>query len=301
MASPNAFLGRHRDIPLGPSLLIPAASAGSASDYEHIVHIVTQLAQGASSDTVSDLPLNEVNVRNVLLCFEAGITGAATNNFTLDLWQKRAGALLVNTTPPVSTTASTSVGSAGSATITPASMANIAVGTQLYISGGTGTAETVTVSAVTGTTFTATFANTHSGTYNITSVSTITAAGLQSYTPASMANIVVGTLLVISGGTGTAETVTVSAVTTTSFTATFANAHSVNFTIQSAPLASVTYASGTNETALVPHQLAIPILTANALQPGDIVTLARVSSNSTGLASPAFTVELDLVPAGIGH
>lgn len=70
---------------------------------------------------------------------------------------------------PVRTTSSTAVAAPGSATITPASMANIQVGMILTISEGTGTAENVKVTAVTATTFTATFANTHSSTYNITS------------------------------------------------------------------------------------------------------------------------------------
>lgn len=69
----------------------------------------------------------------------------------------------------VATTSSTAVAAPGSVTITPGSMANIYVNMLLNISGGTGTAEDVVVSAVTSTTFTATFANTHSGTYNITS------------------------------------------------------------------------------------------------------------------------------------
>lgn len=69
----------------------------------------------------------------------------------------------------VATTSSTTVAAPGSVTITPASMANIYVNMLLNISGGTGTAEDVTVTSVTSTTFTATFANTHSGTYNISS------------------------------------------------------------------------------------------------------------------------------------
>lgn len=70
----------------------------------------------------------------------------------------------------VSTTATTTVSAAGSATITPASMANIVLGMKLNISHGTGTAEDVVVTAITSTTFTAVFANTHSGTYNICSI-----------------------------------------------------------------------------------------------------------------------------------
>lgn len=69
----------------------------------------------------------------------------------------------------VATTSTTAVAAPGSVTVTPASMNNIVIGLILNISGGTGTAEDVRVTAVTTTTFTATFANTHSGTYNISS------------------------------------------------------------------------------------------------------------------------------------
>lgn len=58
---------------------------------------------------------------------------------------------------------------AGSQVVTPASMAGIRLNQFLDISGGTGAAETVQVTAVTPTTFTATFANGHSGAYHITS------------------------------------------------------------------------------------------------------------------------------------
>jgi hypothetical protein len=70
----------------------------------------------------------------------------------------------------VNTTASTAITAGTSVAVTPASMANIVIGMGLSIYGGTGTAEQVTVTAVSTTTFTATFVNAHSGTYNITSI-----------------------------------------------------------------------------------------------------------------------------------
>ena len=62
---------------------------------------------------------------------------------------------------PLATTLGTAVTSAGSHTVSPASMANIGVGTQQLIDYGSANIETVTVTGVTGSTFTATFANTH--------------------------------------------------------------------------------------------------------------------------------------------
>lgn len=68
----------------------------------------------------------------------------------------------------VDTTSATTI-SAGSQVVTPVSMAGIFLNQYLDVSGGTGAAETVQVTAVTSTTFTATFANGHSGAYHITS------------------------------------------------------------------------------------------------------------------------------------
>lgn len=223
MALISEFDGLHRDVPIGPSVRLPAATAGSATDYESVLFVVPDLTKLAGSGQAGALPLNALRARLVNITTEANLTGAATNNFSWQLLHKRAGALLINTNT------STAVASAGSVAITPASMANIVVGTPLLVDAA-GNAETVVVTAVTSTTFTATFAQTHSSTW----------------------------------------------------------------TIVSAPLASVTYASGTNETALTPHEIATTY-TPNALLPGDILTFKRVSSNSTGLASPAVTVQVDLV------
>lgn len=219
------LLGLNREIAWPPAASIAAATAGSAADYEHVIFVVPNLAALASSGEVGDVPLEALELRAVNIVPEAGITGAATNNFAWNIWHKRAGALLVSTSAP------TTISGAGAATVTPASMANIEPGTHL----------------------------------------------------------------VFAGGTGATETVIVSSVTTTTFTATFVGAHSGGYTITSAPVATVTYASGTNESALVPHQFAAALGTI--LLPGDILTFARASSNSTGLASPAALVHLDYTAA----
>lgn len=364
MARPDTWLGKHRDVPIVPTCYVPAGTAGSANDFEHTLFALPILAQGATSGSVSELPVNSQNVRFVLLTPEANLTGAATNNFTFNVWQKRNGAILVNTTQlQVSTTSSTTITAGNGVVVTPAAMTNIVVGSVLYFSGGTGTAEYVTVTATTGSTFTANFVNGHSSSYTI--VNGVIAGGGVVVSATSMTNIYVGSQLSISGGTGTAETITVSAVTPSTFTATFANSHAGAYTITSAPLATVAYATTSSSTtitagvnvvtpasmasiyigsqlnfsggtgsaetvvvtavtsttftatfvnghsggyaiaiselALVPHQLNVIVNSAQALLPGDIVTLARVSSNSTGLASPALHAELDLVPAGIGR
>ena len=129
---------------------------------------------------------------------------------------------------------------------------------------------------------------------NTTSATTIV-AGTQAVTPASMANIYPNTKLVLSGGTGATETVVVSSVTGTTFTATFVNGHSGGYTITAAPLATITYASGVSSAAFVQTQLAAN--SGNVVLGGDVLTLQRVS-NGTGLATPSLTVTLDWVNTG---
>lgn len=216
---------RHRDIPQLEGININAQSAaGSGADYEHVICVVPDLSKQANlpSGSVGSIPLNTQQIRMALLTWEAAVTGVATNNFTININQKRGGARLVNTT------ISSGGGSTGLQTITPASMANIFNGMQLNFTGGT--AEVVTVFNVTATTFQAVFANVH------------------------------------------------------------ANASA----ILDVPIATVTYASGVNDVAYVTR---VMTLTPHFLKPGDVVTIQRVS-NGTGLASPAGTITLDWVNYG---
>lgn len=223
MALIEKSMGRNRDLPQLEGLRFAAANAGSASDFENIIVALPDLTANAPAGTnMMGSTNNSMYLRTISIVYEANLTGAATNNFTWNVNQYRGGALLVNTTSATTITA-------GTRTVTPASMANIYVGTQLVFSGGTGATETVTVLAVTSSTFDATFANGHSGAYAITS----------------------------------------------------------------APLATITYANGTNDTKWVVRNLSAA--KTNFIKGGDIITLARVSSNATGLASPAGVIVLDWV------
>lgn len=129
----------------------------------------------------------------------------------------------VNTTYKASAIANTTYGSniaTGSQVVTPASMSAIAVNEKLWIK-GTGAGEVVTVTAVTGPTFTATYSLAHTAPIAIqTAVS-----GSRIVTPTSMTNIVVGTKLLFNTASILAEKVSVSAVTGTTFTASFKNTH----------------------------------------------------------------------------
>jgi hypothetical protein len=130
--------------------------------------------------------------------------------------------------PP--TTSSAAAITAGTQTITPGSMTYIEVGSILSVDDGTANnAESVTVTSVTGSTFTANFAISHNAGVGITRLSdtSIAAAipvGQQTVQPGSMENIFVGLNLTIDSGT-LQETVTVTAVTSKTFTASFGNAH----------------------------------------------------------------------------
>lgn len=219
-------LGRNRDIPQLETYQGVAATAGTGSDFEHIIAVLTDLSTGAASGSVGDLPNNTMSIRNITLTFESAITGANTDTCTFYVRQYRSGSLLA------STTASTAVTGAGSATITPASMAGIFVGQRLSISGGTGTAETVNVTAVTSTTFSAVFANAHSSTYNIVQ----------------------------------------------------------------APLVTLAFVSGTNAAAYTPISFSIT-RGSNTVRGGDVITIQRVSAGA-GLATTAYAASIDWVPSG---
>ncbi len=68
---------------------------------------------------------------------------------------------------------------------------------------------------------------------NTTTTTAVASAGAATITPASMVGITLGRALAIYRGTGTAEVVTVTGVTSTTFTATFANTHSGTNTLVS--------------------------------------------------------------------
>lgn len=220
----------NRDIPQIEAVTIAAASAGSAADFETMIGAVPDLTVGVPSGAsfMGDQN-NTMFIRNIQIVWGANLTGAATNNFTVNINQYRAGAVLVNTT--------------SSTTIT---------------------------------------------------------AGVNTVTPASMAGLYNGQALTFSGGTGAAETVYIYNLTSTTFQALFANGHSGAYTIVSAPLASVTYASGTNDSKWVPRNFGPTTMTqkVNYIQRNDVLTFARVSSNSTGLASPVAIVQIDWIPSG---
>lgn len=216
-------LGRHTDAPQLESTLCPASAAGAGTDFEHLIAALPNLAQGAASGTSGFIATDRMFVRWVTLVAEAVITGVVTNNFTLNINQKRAGALLVNTTIG----GASPVGPGAQVTVPLASIANVTPGMMLTFSGGT--PESAQVQSV---------------------------------------NAAAGTIIV-----------------------NLVNAHNNGTAVVATPLATITFAAGTNAAALTPIQLAcVP----NEIAPGDTVTIQRVSAG-TGLASPALSAQLEWV------
>jgi hypothetical protein len=218
----------NRDLPQLEAITFAAATAGTGTDFEFQIATVPNLRQGAASGTAGMQADNTMSVRWLVLNYMAAITGTATNYATMQLNQYRAGVVLTNTT---SATAVSVAGSVVTITTAASGALNCYVGQYLNLTGGTGTAETIVVSAVVDAThITAYFANTHSGTYTLTS----------------------------------------------------------------APLATYSYVSGNNEVKLVNHQLAaLP----NTIKPGDVLTVSRVSTG-TGLATPIGYAMIEWVEGG---
>lgn len=146
---------------------------------------------------------------------------AASTNRTVDTTSSTAVALSVNTTIAAAITAGSGV------TVTPASMTGISNGDTLHIYNATdGRYEDVLVTGTTGTTFTATFVNSYSGGAVVREKTAVV------ITPGSMTGIYVGQRLAIEAGhASNAESVEVTAVTGSTFTASFLKPHSAFFGI----------------------------------------------------------------------
>lgn len=91
-----------------------------------------------------------------------------------DVSTKLLGLVTGKKQPPSINTTGSVVAAPGSATVTPASMANIKVGTSLTCDTGANLESGVIVTAVTGTTFTANFAKAHTAGFAITNTGVVT-------------------------------------------------------------------------------------------------------------------------------
>lgn len=265
-------LGRDRDWPQLEGQTFASLSGGTGNDPAqdsiifgmpalHLGFLPTALGQGI----YSDLPKNRQVLRQMMLMSQgsSNTVGNATNNADIRVNAYRNGTLQgclgyyplsINTTmgtiiqQPYQTTSTTAVTGGSTTSITVASATNIINGSPMLLQGtGTDSAKSdyVTVSNVSGTTITLSAApvNSYSQTITVSSPNVNTTSqtaitvGSVAVTPTSMGGIVANMVLLITGGGGQAEYVKVASVTSTTFTATFAYAHS-----------GVTYISSTNQT-----------------------------------------------------
>lgn len=293
-----------------PSSVPGVGVAGELPNNRQVVRLAAFAKQGTTA--TAGVAANYADLVAVVYRFQA--SGLPGSTFPQPYLQ----GVIAHYSMRVNTTLGTGVTGGATATVTPPSMTGILPGMLLAV-GASNTAayEYVRVLSTTSTTFTAFFANTHLSSVAVTSIlppngatpfslaasgvcpsgvtagASVTAGADQTVTPAGMPSITMigihvgDTLLVDTVGSGVQEKVVVTAVTLTTFTATFANAHG-----SSAPIVTASDAYG------------VPLLANGArftLQPGDLVKLTRLSNNVTGLATPAGTFYMDWVPAGIGQ
>lgn len=332
MSRIHASVGRNRDWPQIEVAQVASAAAGSAADAGIATQIcflpdltLGDLPLNLNEGVQSDLGLNSQRIRQVgWVNNAANRAGNATNNFDWRLNVYRKGVLqgaAAYYSQSVSTTVAAAVTATGVQVATPAAMTGIVPGAALFVDSA-GTPELVYVISTTATTFTANFTATHSGAYTVTSAlllnrpviftpakavnavtsGTTISAGAQTVTPnavnglSGMYGVHVGDWLYFSGGTGAAETVQVTAVTTTTFTATFANGHSGGYTFSTS--------GNPNGPGLVSGQNTAPNSgggDALDLKGGDVLKLERLSNNVTGLASDAGILQVEWVPSRVAR
>lgn len=298
-----------------------SAAGGTAADFEQTVFLVPNppdfyTPKGLNEGVVGWQRPVRLQVRSAVLVNDSGSdtnASGATNQTTFRLNVYRNGVLqgaLGQLPLNVSTTLGTAVASADLGTVktvTPAAMAGILPGQLLAVDTST-SLEYVRVISTTSTTFNARFTKTHAtnatvvgvlpahngapfipadATTGTTSTTTV-APGAVTVTPASIFGIHVGDSLLVDVNAAQ-ETVLVTAVTDTTFTATFANSHSGTWAIAAAtsPATGAQKALGNG----APFEL----------QEGDVVTVKRISNNVTGLATPNAVAQLDLTASERGR
>lgn len=312
MARPNKSL--NRDWPQLESVAFAGLAAGSAADPAQDIILAalpdltrSYLPSALNQGIQGDLPQNRMWLRAMLFTSQgaANTVGNATNNCDLRVNVWRNGVLqgcVAYYSFKVATTITPAITATGVQTVALASATNVVAGMALGVDTA-GAFEVVYVISVSGANITANFTKTHSGGVAATSIlqpfvpiafvpasgpatttsSTAVTSGSTVITPASMYGIHVGDQLLVDTG-GSAEVVTVTAVTNTTFTAVFANAHSGTYAVVTNP-ATGSLANGARF----------------ELRGGDVVSINRLSNNVTGLATPAGLAEIEWVPSVIGQ
>jgi hypothetical protein len=124
-----------------------------------------------------------------------------------------------------------------------------------------------------------------------TTVAAAIAVGTQTVTPASMTDIVIGTLLTVNNGLPDQETVPVTAVTGTTFTATFVNPHAGGATLLSSGF-SGTVAPSTVGTILSETPLDLSMAGSVPAVTNPNVPISTIALNTGGITTGVNTVAL---------
>lgn len=317
-------IGKHlgSDMPQLETAIFGALAAGNATDpaTETYIGDVPDPSLFFGPLTANELSRSSLASDRLIVRQAAVISqGAATTSavaahpadLRLNVWRN---GLLQGCIAYLSLTANTTLGTAIvtanlslKTAVTPASMAGIMAGMRVAIDAG-GSLEYVTVLSITSTTFTAIFTKTHTTSAtvvavlvpqmamplvpayaaNTTSSAAVGSVGSTAITPVSIYGIRVGDWVLCDTG-APQETVQVTAITSapataTTFTATFANTHSSGFTIV------------TTQPPAGQPQLAVKRIPYE-LREGDVLTITRVSSDTTGVATPALVARVDWVPS----
>jgi hypothetical protein len=205
--------------------------------------------------------------------FAAAFTAAHPNGFTID---------------PASTTSAAAIAVGTGVTVTPSVMTPLIVpNAYLVINQGEPDQEVVQVSATTSTSFTANFTSDHLANATIGLAGSVPGMGLVVTPTAMEPYIVPNASLVIDHGQPDEETVTVTSVTGTSFTANFAHAHPSGFTITSN---STTTTSTVAQTISGADAFTFQNLAINGPASNPILNL--FTNGSGFVADPGHTVQL---------
>lgn len=228
----NAYIGIGKQTvqgtPVAPTIF-PRWLDGSQLDMALKTEVIRE---GDGTRRVAQYIKNQQYAKVKLVCFPRPVEVGFLENAALGISADTV------TAATVVRTVLTSAAAGSTTIILDANTGLTSIGTAIINAApGTATEEvlTITTPAGAGTTFTlansATTKFMHQGAVSTTSATTITAGSSQTIVVAAPTNILVGSSLLFSGGTGTPETVVVTAVAGTSVTAFFTNIHSGAYTI----------------------------------------------------------------------
>lgn len=255
----------------------------------------TVVLQGTGADSAKTNTMTVLTVAGTTITFTAAISNTYANTINVTNLAYTSGT-------------TTTIANQPSQVISVASTANMSVGGLVALQGLTGNSATaaftgapqvcVVQALVANTSITVSPPAVFTNAYAVipltatTSSTAVAAAGAATVTLASGTNFATGlsSLYIWGGSGGVAEAVVITAVSSFTATATFAQAHSGAYTVQSgsAPL--------TGNAAPFNY---VPSNVPFEFREDDVISITRISNSATGLASPAGVVNVEWVPSGV--